>query len=495
MPELQPPTRIERGSNPELSSQQLYIQDLWLHVDTIPNLSEQSQYLYSSEAETEFLGAYCEAHSSQNYLKDKEIVPLQRKDIIDPDFCKYVSNLTRHVTGNSPDRHWYSTKGNEYSHQAKTHQAMYASRQWERFYVEYMREKRVFHAGFMTAVLNGEPINELLSNIGLRDGAPVDMPSTSLNSGEKEPAAPSLYDKTNWLAASTLSALALPPEMCSAAMKRRVIELWSEHADLSNPESIKSFYGLEKRTDAVRLPWSMRSNLDLQASQHPQWRQNRHIKHYLGEVVSPRADGATALLQERPKDYVQVMLLGVFGQLGNLPNALRALQDIGKFKDEIKDIIFADDASFNTIYYDADSSSFEPPKSLVDLLGDGMETVTQEEIIHGLRLRVQVLEDKLAEEQGRAAHNAEAAEGWQKSYYDLYNAVTQANRLNPAEELMAQYGIHPSVNDDNLKVLVRSLLSNFGRQLHPDVNPDPKADTQFRKISDDLRRILEYRGL
>lgn len=496
MSEFWPPAPIEHEPNPELSSQQQYVQGLWGFVGTIPDLTQFSDFWVPRDEDETFLSAYCQAEAYRRTGAAEAFPPLHREDIIDPSFCEQIEKVPQKITGEHPSYHWYSQKGREHG-RSSDRNAAYLSRKWEQFYIPYMRERRIFHAHFMTSLLSGEPIDEHLSTLGTRNGKPVTMPSARLGSYENQPAASFLYDKDNWLASSVLSALALPPEQCSASMKRRAIELWDQHADLTNDESLDSFYFGDRFTHVIRLPWSMRDNDELRVNHHLAWRRNRIIKQYFGEPGQPRADGLSTFLQERPKDYVQILLLNLF-EHGGPARGLEALTYVAALSDQIKDIIFADDASFNTIYYPATPDSLSDPLPLAALLEGHMEASTQEELLGGLALRVRVLEDKLTNAQELATKNGEAAKQWEGLYRQLHAAVLNGQvtiTRSPVDTLMMNYGIHPETDNDTLQLLVRAHRRRANRAGHSDTNQDPEALEQTKEVNAELDAILRHRGL
>jgi hypothetical protein len=378
------------------------------------------------------------------------------------------------------------------------------------FYVSYMRQRRAFHAAFMNALIIKEPVAENVEAIGMYDGSPIKIPSATPWEHGEQTAPDFLYDKTNWVTASLLSALSLPPEQCDAGMKRHAIEQWAAHANLEGDRDLFDFYRLEDRKGPMQLPWSMRSSAELQANHHPQWHQNRIIKQYLGEAWQPRADGLEALLQERPRDYVQVLILRAFGHVGiNIKN-LNDLAKAAALPPEVKNIIFAEDAAHSTIYNDTpDFPEYGQPTSLIDLIEashEGVAPQTQETIIEGQRLRIRVLDDELGRAQELISGQEVRIDELTVSYTSLaaYAGRLEAalgrgteprKPLSRAEATMLQFGISPAVNDELLRVLVNAVRRDYNKRLHPQSGAETADEERLKEVNNALDEILRARGL
>lgn len=483
-----------------------YVHDLALHVATIPDLSKLPAYPPLSSEEAALIGRYASSYYSSN-LEAEGIAPLYREDIIDPAFCKSVDDLTRQITGNSPSYHWYKTADNNYGgpyDRGNSNQARFTSRRWEVAFVGYMRERRMFHAAFMGALLSKEPIGGLVAAVN----QPNEVPTTDPNKGGFQPAPEFMYNPTNWLTASLLSALSLSPDHCDAGMKRHAVEQWAKHADINDVAATKGFYGLDKLVGPVRLPWSMRSNADLRSEYHPNWHQNRIVKEYFGEAWAPRADGLEALLQDRPKDYVQILILKTFGGITGPADGLRDLANAAKLNSDIRDIIFASDAAHNTVYSDRSAlPEYGQPTSLLEYLensGGEASVQAQEAIIEGQRLRIRALEDLLAESKTSLKQSDLKIQALSYNVGQLTEALRQLRAAQaeaakppqtPAEELMIKYGIHPSVKDEMLEGIVAGIRRQQNRKLHSDMGTGNEALEELKVINGDLDQILRDRNM
>jgi hypothetical protein len=287
-------------------------------------------------------------------------------------------------------------------------------------------------------------------------------------------------------------------------MKRHAIELWAAHADLDDNESMKSFPGLDTQMEgSTRLPWSMRSSEEIAASHHADWRQNQTIKTYLGEVYEERADGLVALLQDRPKDYVQILMLRVFGEIRsgiNLKNSLKDLAGVAALAPEIKDIIFAEDAAINTVYGPPALRGEDQPVSLHDFLsGVEMTPRTQQEIIEGQRLRIHVLTNELAQAAVANTVVTEANETLTAHNNHLQTLLQQQDPHLPrtqADLVMLHYGLSPAMSTEMIGVVVKAIRQDYAKRLHAD-NGERFADKQekLKEVNADLDDILKARGL
>lgn len=487
----------ERSSSPE-TTQAAYVEDLVEHLASIPDLSKVPAYYSLTHEESVILGQYCRAPYGRGVTEGS---PLFRDDIIDPDFCRSVDTLTRRIAGNRTGGHWYEPvreSGDSVykNYLADAPQAKWTSRRWEIHFVNYMRQRRGFHVTFMGALLTGGSIDAAVKAIGLQDGQPVQTPSVDPYKGGQQPAPELMYNRTNWLTASLLSALALPPELCDAAMKRHAIEQWALRADVSDRESLQGFYELDKVLPP-RLPWSMRSNAELHMNVHPQWRQNPIVKNYLGETWNERADGLEALLQERPKDYVQILILQTFtNYLGS--KGLRNLVHAAGQPSEVKDIIFAEDAAVNTVYGAAALPEYGQPTSLVDLLSNEEITAqTQETIIAGQRLRIHVLEQEAAAAQRAIKKLTDTSDRLATRNTHLEKALADQQPHLPRSSqdlLLLEYGISPAMDAETLQVVVAAIRRDRNSKFHRG-NKSTEEEEKLKEFNANLDAILRARGL
>lgn len=503
----------------EVSVPDEYVRTLFAHVETIPDISQLPSYYYTSPEDNEVIGRYCASNykSSQRGVRPPDellvqhgITPLLRMDIIEPDFCGTVSSLLGKVSGNS--HYWYRpvrTNSGHEPYQDRTEQ--HNCRKWELTYIDYMRQRRLFHAQFMKAMVDQQPIEEQVADIGLKDGQAVQVPGTRM-SYDTTPPPDFMYNPSSWVTSGMLSALALPPGVCPPNMKRHAIEEWAKHVDLSDENGFAGFHGLEETPGPVQLPWSMRSNSDMRAAHHPQWRENSVIQSYLGPLHDERADGLKSLLLDRPKDYIQVLILKTFSYSYYAKDGLKHLLEAAQLPEEVKDIIFGENASFNTIYSDGDFPDPDQATTLVDLLntnGD-MPARTQEDIIETQQLRIHVLTEKVAAAEARAKA-AEASLGDVQALQRAYNEVSahnqelqaqlqQQNRHVPtsqADVLMLKYNISPAMGEDPeiLRSVIRTIRKAQARKYHSDANEEYKTNSPLGEINNELDEILRSNGI
>jgi hypothetical protein len=509
-------TKTEVYPSPEqLTSPEEYVADLRAHTQTIPNPSDMPTYSTPSREDQELLSKYC-----LGYEAETPITPLQRDDIIEPAFCQRIDSLLIKLTNLPYNRTWYKRAGEETSPYSDP-RTEYASREWDQFFVGYVRERREFHVAFMEATLYGRSIDEEVAAIGLENGAPIQVPNFHPdNYSARGPEAPPdfMYNRASWLSASLLSALALPPEHCNPSMKCRAIELWAAHVDPNNANPFEGLHKFKNVPAVNRLPWSMRTSQDMRQNVHERWRLNPTIKEYFGEPHSPRADGFEALLQDRPKDYVQAILLhlGGYGRNG----AIRELHRLANFPAEVKNIIFSEDAAHNTVFGEPAFDAYDEPKDLDTLLSEAQESApaTEEddpevklafmqELISGQKLRLHMLKEELAEtKQGQQTAESSALE-WQAHYNDLsaqYDEVVRrhnvlAERLTAAgvdfDPLFAAYGIAPNTPDELVEAMVAGLRRYYNKHLHSDKGSSEEAEEALKVANNDLDNILRTREL
>ena len=150
------------------SSQHAYVAELMDQAEALPD--GLSKYYSLNEVQEAFLAKYCSG-PGESQLQDEypDLVPLYRDDIVDPHFTSDVTRLAAKVDGceNASRQHWYRSPENQrdpYGHTASPTE-LRLSRRWDKAYIQYMRERRIFHATFMqTALESSDPsqVNEVL---------------------------------------------------------------------------------------------------------------------------------------------------------------------------------------------------------------------------------------------------------------------------------------------------------------------------------------------
>ena len=334
-----PPAASESRPSAE-TSQAAYVRTLQEHYDSIPDLTGYTERDFSLPYEVAALSSY-----SNNWVDPSESI--RRPDIIDPDFCHSSIGLSQNA--------------------AKWHDAR-ASREWDIFYVGHMKQRRGFHVQFMQALLDKSNVS--FDQIGKQaNGQDVTIPS-----GPRLPVYPhtaefpyDLHDKTNWLVASVLSALALPPEHCDAAMKHHAVKLLAEHADFSNEHSF-NFLEIEDES-MLRLPWSMRVGSEFHQESNLEWINNAEVRHFIGRDGGIDLKARYRLFNEQPHDYVQLRIMQLFDRAD--PDKKALLQDLAnltKLEPEVQDILFSEKASFVTVHGDINFDRQAQRRSLSQLL-------------------------------------------------------------------------------------------------------------------------------
>lgn len=492
-------TAKERSPEAEATSQAEYVQDLAAHVESIPDISKLPAGYFPSIETSKLLASYCaNYHHAHAKVEELGFSPLFHKDIISPNFCQSVDELTMKITGNSSSSHWYATvEVADMNYLTKLDQAKYTSRKWELVFIDYIRQRYAFHAAFMNTLLTKEPIDEHVAAIGYRDGEPIQIPSVDINSSRKQPAPEFMYSRANWLTGSLLSALALPPWHCDANMKRHAVEQWANHIDLADISELKGFYHLDKLAHVTQVPWSMRSNAELQPSHTIHWRENRIIQRYFGEFPPYRADAFDALLQERPKDYIQVLILQIFVGYGADIQAWQSLVRTAQLPSEIKDIIFAEDAAFNTVHQEMTLPEFNQPTTLFDLLNGNFSAQAQETIIAGQRLRIHVLTEELAHKEEALATliaDKDTLEARNRDLEAIFNQQSPHLPRSNADLLMLQFGISPNMDNELLPAVITAIRHRLSRKLHTD-NAQTADEDRLKEVNASLDDILKSRGL
>lgn len=478
------------------ASQIAYVAGLREHLETIPDFSTVSITDRMSPEQEALLSDYCSRMSTSS-LREQGVVTMFREDILDPHHLSELTRLLADMSGGESYYRWYSRAGSEYDTAQQDHAAKYLSREWEKFHVGHMRQRRAFHAGFMEALISGAPIDGHLAHIRA-SGEGQKAPRTRAGFSADKPSAERLYDSTDWLVHSVLSALALPPEQCDAGMKRRAVELWSQHGDIERfaPGS-KTGVIIEgdspQLKSILRLPRSMRETQHEQhREQHSDWQRNRIIAHHFRPqghgMHGP--DGFRSLLQERPHDYLQVVLLHVYHNHTSL--GIRMLAELGGMQDDVKDIVFSPEASFNTVMLPPRSDHFAEPATLAELLEGSVSAQTQEAIIGDQRQRIQLLTGQLAVEKSTVGQLQEQVRQLKTTNGSLA-AVVNAMRVHiprvPVEETMLKYGISPAMNAN----IVDVVLDAIERKIDAEIPVQGRTDEQHGWIGDMQREFQAIR--
>ena len=488
------------------TSQAAYVAALFDHVRTIP--AAFPPYYYPHGAEATLMSHYCTSGDYyQKSIIDAGRPQLFHDDIVEPSFCKSTHLLSASIAGHKKEHHWYGVNGKTpYGAPAQDH----LSRQWDMFFIRYMRQRHLAHAHFMRSLL---PDQDNTYTPYLQAVDTLAMPPIQPFTNEESDTPASLYNATNWALGSLLSVLLLPPEKCSATMKRRAIELFSAHASQEDFETgqpqayrntetapIESYLHAHTKAEAspvIRLPWSMQqTHQELAGAHHPQWRQNAVITQYFGKPFEPRADGLASLLQERPKDYVQVLLLRIFGDYVR-PGYIRDLASTVQLSEPVKDIIFADDAAFNTVFAMPGSRQQMADRQLGlnDLLA-GSEAEDDPETLRATigrqALQIKGLQGDLA---ARNTAYAELSARHQQLLDEIRRGYVSNNEVftqSPEELLFDKHGMSIRVGVCACALFVKALREKYAKHYGPrgpETNPE-----KLTRLNQELDAILALKG-
>lgn len=487
------------------STQAAYVAAIFEHVRTIP--ASFPRFYYPSGEEATFMSRYCTSGDyTQRYIIEAGKPQLFHKDIIDPEFCESTHILTAAIAGAKKEHHWYGVDGRTpYGAPAQDH----LSRQWDMFFIPYMRQRHLAQAHFLRSIL---PDQQNTYTPYLRAVAQLGPPPRKPFTSEVEPLPDALYNVTNWVTGSLLSTLALPPEKCSAAMKRRALELFAAHAtqeDLEVPRergnridtSPVGSYALSGQKASggglLRLPWSMQqTHQELTAASHPHWQGNSVIKQYFGTPHAPRADALASLLQERPKDYVQVLLLRIFSEYVQ-PSHLRDLASTVQLSEPVKDIIFSEDAAFNTVFCMPRSRQqmADQQLGLNDLLA-GTEARDDPETLRATvgrqALQIKGLQSDLAE---RNLAFAQLSERHQQLLDEIRRGYVTSNEIftqSPEELLFDKHGMSIRVGACACALFVKALREKYARHYGP-AGPETNPE-KLERLGRELDTILALKG-
>lgn len=503
---MNPPSREFPGQletpSPEIgASQTTYIAALAAHADAVGAMVPSTSILrYPSPEEQALLSRYnSRLDHDIEAVKAAGKEPLFRDDIIDPDFCRDAYNFSRDATGGTNNFHWYKQLYRATG--SMGHSEIIRLGKWDAAYTTYMFQRRAFHAAFMMSIArpdNTEALDQVLTSV-----TPITLPAQDVFDSTPTPRPEHLYNRTNWLCASLISAMMQPPEHCNAIMKRRAIETCAALVDPADFEpqpdkplekrpidSLNQIHIAAAEQKLLRLPWSMQlSTEELRATMHPRWRHNSLIRHYLGDGWNPKASGNTALLQERPKDYIQVLLLGLYS-MGGMVQAVSELLATARLTNPVKDIIFAEDASFVTVYKQpAQRHQWSEQQLGLDelLMGKGeLDEETLRLLVGQQRLRLQEAAGQLA------AANAQVAKLSEENRR-LAEAL-RAHRTAGQSSLFGKYGMDPAVDPATCEVLVKALRRARNKRYHPDSGTHPDAE-KLQVVNGELDQILRLKGL
>lgn len=496
--EISPSSAQEAHGQPLQASQRAYVEQLFADVERLP--AKVGILDHPSDKEAEFLGRYCSGGSEYNTRTLREmydIEPLQRPDIIEPSFTSTVATLAAAAANMPEQSHWYTPIYQ--TRQYIEHQTMYHSRKWELGYLQYIRQRRQFHASFMASLLEPEPDTAALVDT-LRSVQRLELPPAS-GMGRAEPASDFMYNATNWLASSMASALLLPPERCSAAMKRRAIEVFAELADTEQERrepynNVPTTTPLQSVSHAMqkaiekqgllRLPWSMRlTDEELREPYHPRWHVNQVYQAFFGRD-GKTVDGLSSFLNKHPKDYVQVLLLRTFTHY-DAKEAFNEILATARLAPKTKDVIFAEDASFNTLYDPKVRTLPEHQLGLTELLdqmGEAPSAEALRQIVGQQALQLQAMQGRLTAANQRVAELEQR--GPKISYVE--------RPLSDVELLFAKHGMIANIDDEGCVTLVQAVRGIYTRRFHPKTGTTPNADL-FKSLNDELDYILRYRNL
>lgn len=487
-----------------VATAQAYTKELRDHIDTIPDVSSLPVWVSFSDEQKRQIGLYCQSGAYKHTLsaqRELPVPPLYRDDIIEPDWSQSVSKLSCRAAGSeSEHHHWYQAFGAargrfDYGDPRRD----YASRQWELAYIGYVRQRRTFHADFMAAVLEARDIDQEIAALQATPENPHLVPATTLDKSGKEPAPDFMYNTTNWLVSSLLSTLALPPDICSPAMKHHAVKLFAKYADLNDLDAFENFYDLS-RPQTQRLPWSMRNAVELRADRQPNWKSNSTITELLQPAGRPSATGMLTLLHERPKDYVQVVILHLFQEppifKNELARQLANLVEVTKLSPEAQAVIFSEDAAFNTVYGPPTLPGLDEPQTLIEYLersNDATESdwkqiaLEQRVAMQGLRLELEQAKKAQADAEARIT--------------ELRAQKLGGTALSPFEK----YGISPHIPDELLPTVVDAIRRKYNKELRSDSGhvahgsmsaAEIERNTKrLQTINAELDEILRSRGL